>query len=118
MRRGRRGDGRGAGAPRDSVLRPTRWRPNPTPHRAPVPTSTMHRSRIRTPRPTPHAPRAIVSFEPHVTRRIGRMRVRVGTSGYAYKEWKGTFYPSDLKAADFLSYYATRLKAVEINNTF
>lgn len=46
------------------------------------------------------------------------MRVRVGTSGYAYKEWKGTFYPVDLKPDGFLPYYASRFKAVEINNTF
>jgi uncharacterized protein YecE (DUF72 family) len=46
------------------------------------------------------------------------MQVYVGTSGYSYKEWKGTFYPEDLKAADMLRYYAERLTTVEINNTF
>ena len=46
------------------------------------------------------------------------MRLTVGTSGYAYKEWKGTFYPENLKAADFLKFYASRFGAVEINNTF
>jgi len=46
------------------------------------------------------------------------MQVLVGTSGYSYKEWKGTFYPDDLKAADMLRYYAERLCTVEINNTF
>ena len=46
------------------------------------------------------------------------MVLRIGTSGYSYKEWKGVFYPEDLKAADMLSYYAERLKVVEINNTF
>jgi uncharacterized protein YecE (DUF72 family) len=46
------------------------------------------------------------------------MRVRVGTSGYSYKEWKGPFYPKDLPAGDFLGYYAARLSTVEINNTF
>ena len=46
------------------------------------------------------------------------MQVFVGTSGYSYKEWKGTFYPEDLKAADMLRYYAERLTTVEINNTF
>jgi len=30
------------------------------------------------------------------------MRVRVGTSGYSYKEWKGSFYPEDLPAAKML----------------
>jgi uncharacterized protein YecE (DUF72 family) len=42
----------------------------------------------------------------------------VGTSGYAYKEWKGAFYPDKLPARGMLEYYATQLPAVEINNTF
>jgi uncharacterized protein YecE (DUF72 family) len=46
------------------------------------------------------------------------MNLYVGTSGYSYKEWKGTFYPEKIPAKDMLSYYATRLRAVEINNTF
>ena len=46
------------------------------------------------------------------------MRVRVGTSGYSYKEWKGAFYPEDLPAKGMLAYYADRLPTVEINNTF
>ena len=46
------------------------------------------------------------------------MQVLVGTSGYSYKEWKGSFYPKDLKAAAMLRYYAERLPTVEINNTF
>ena len=46
------------------------------------------------------------------------MRVVVGTSGYSYKEWKGTFYPDDLPASKMLSYYAERFGTVEINNTF
>ncbi len=46
------------------------------------------------------------------------MRILVGTSGWSYKEWKGSFYPADLPADDMLRYYATRLPAVEINNSF
>src|SRR5262245_38994387 len=46
------------------------------------------------------------------------MRFLVGTSGYSYKEWKGSFYPKELKAADMLGYYAARFGTVEINNTF
>jgi len=42
----------------------------------------------------------------------------VGTSGYSYKEWKGSFYPEKLAAKNMLAYYASRLPAVEINNTF
>jgi uncharacterized protein YecE (DUF72 family) len=41
-----------------------------------------------------------------------------GASGYSFKEWKGVFYPADLKAEDMLPYYAERLPTVEINNTF
>jgi uncharacterized protein YecE (DUF72 family) len=46
------------------------------------------------------------------------MRIHVGTSGFAYKEWRGSFYPEKLKEKDMLRYYAERLGAVEINNTF
>ena len=46
------------------------------------------------------------------------MRVLAGTSGFSYKEWKGSFYPDDLPAERMLAYYAERLPAVEINNTF
>lgn len=42
----------------------------------------------------------------------------LGTSGFAYPEWKGSFYPDDLKDADFLSHYTTRFPSVEINYTF
>jgi uncharacterized protein YecE (DUF72 family) len=44
--------------------------------------------------------------------------LRIGTSGYSYKEWKGVFYPENLRPADMLSFYAARLGTVEINNTF
>ena len=46
------------------------------------------------------------------------MNVRVGTSGYSYAEWKGTFYPEKMAAKDMLTYYAGRFSTVEINNTF
>lgn len=46
------------------------------------------------------------------------MDVRIGTSGYSYKEWKGYFYPENLPAAKMLEYYAERFDTVEINNTF
>jgi uncharacterized protein YecE (DUF72 family) len=46
------------------------------------------------------------------------MRVQVGTSGFAYKEWRGSFYPEKIRERDMLRYYAERLSAVEINNTF
>jgi uncharacterized protein YecE (DUF72 family) len=46
------------------------------------------------------------------------MRVWVGTSGYNYPEWKGSFYPEKFPAAKMLSYYAERFTTVEINYTF
>jgi uncharacterized protein YecE (DUF72 family) len=46
------------------------------------------------------------------------MSLYVGTSGYSYKEWKGSFYPPQLAPKDMLSYYASKLPAVELNNTF
>ena len=46
------------------------------------------------------------------------MKVYVGTSGYSFKEWRGTFYPEKIAASDMLAYYAGRLHGVEINNTF
>jgi uncharacterized protein YecE (DUF72 family) len=46
------------------------------------------------------------------------VNIRVGTSGYNYPEWKGTFYPADLSASKMLPYYAARFPTVEINATF
>jgi uncharacterized protein YecE (DUF72 family) len=44
--------------------------------------------------------------------------ILVGTSGYNYPEWKGSFYPSDLPATKMLPYYAGKFPTVEINYTF
>lgn len=46
------------------------------------------------------------------------MQVHVGTSGYAYGEWKGAFYPEKISSKKMLPFYSERLSAVEINNTF
>ncbi|MBM3504067.1 MAG: DUF72 domain-containing protein [Alphaproteobacteria bacterium] len=46
------------------------------------------------------------------------MTLYAGASGFAYKEWRGSFYPETLKEADFLDYYARHVPAVEINNSF
>ena len=53
-----------------------------------------------------------------MTRSGASMQIRVGTSGWSYKEWKGSFYPADLPSVGMLRYYAGRLPAVEINNSF
>ena len=46
------------------------------------------------------------------------MNIWVGTSGFQYAEWKGSFYPEDLSAAKMLPYYSERLNTTEINYTF
>ena len=45
-------------------------------------------------------------------------QIWIGTSGYNYPEWKGSFYPETMKPADMLPYYAERFPTVEINYTF
>lgn len=46
------------------------------------------------------------------------MRLKAGTSGFSYAEWKGTFYPEKARSKDFLRLFAEQLDCVEINNTF
>jgi uncharacterized protein YecE (DUF72 family) len=46
------------------------------------------------------------------------MKLLAGASGYSFKEWKGTFYPADMKPDGMLAFYSVRLPTVEINNTF
>ena len=45
-------------------------------------------------------------------------RAYVGSSGFSYPEWRGSFYPADARPEEFLSLYAGRLNAVELNATF
>ena len=46
------------------------------------------------------------------------MKTWIGTSGFQYAEWKGTFYPEDLPATKMLPYFAERFPTTEINYTF
>jgi uncharacterized protein YecE (DUF72 family) len=46
------------------------------------------------------------------------MNILVGTSGWSYKEWKGSFYPAKLPAEEMLQYYSSRFSTVEVNNSF
>ena len=46
------------------------------------------------------------------------MRYLIGTSGYNYPEWRGTFYPEKFSTAKMLAYYAERFNTVEVNYTF
>ena len=47
-----------------------------------------------------------------------RLTLRVGTSGWNYPEWRGTFYPEKLPAAKMFAWYAERFRTVEVNATF
>ena len=46
------------------------------------------------------------------------MKIWIGTSGFQYSEWKGSFYPEDLATAKMLPFYAERFGTTEINYTF
>ena len=49
---------------------------------------------------------------------MATQRLLAGASGYSFKEWKGSFYPEDMKPDGMLAWYSARLPTVEINNTF
>jgi uncharacterized protein YecE (DUF72 family) len=46
------------------------------------------------------------------------VKVFVGTSGWSYPEWKGSFYPPKIRTRDMLSFYTGHFPAVEVNNSF
>ena len=46
------------------------------------------------------------------------MNILVGTSGWSYKEWKGSFYPAKMRAEEMLHFYAGQFPTVEVNNSF
>lgn len=46
------------------------------------------------------------------------MKLHLGTSGFSYPAWRGSFYPAKLRPAEMLAFYAARFSAVEINATF
>ena len=45
-------------------------------------------------------------------------KVRIGTSGYSFRDWVGPFYPPGTKSSDFLPFYARQFDAVEVNSTY
>lgn len=45
------------------------------------------------------------------------MDARIGTSGWTYKHWRGTFYPQGLRIADQLDHYTERFRTVELNGS-
>ena len=68
------------------------------------------RSRIRA--------QAAVGSRPADHATMGAVITHVGTSGYNYPEWRGSFYPEKFATARMLPYYADRFGTVEINYTF
>lgn len=49
---------------------------------------------------------------------MNKNSIYVGTSGWSYGDWRGGFYPQDLKTADFLTYYSKHFNTVEVNTSF
>ena len=49
---------------------------------------------------------------------MAKGRIRIGTSGWNYGHWLGTFYPKGTRQQDLLAAYAERFESVEINRTF
>ena len=45
-------------------------------------------------------------------------QIRIGTSGWHYKHWRGCFYPEELSSSQYLSWYIRHFNTVEINNCF
>lgn len=49
---------------------------------------------------------------------MNKNKIHIGTSGWHYKHWKGTFYPSDIPHNEYLEYYVKHFRTAEINNSF
>ncbi|KPJ49800.1 MAG: hypothetical protein AMJ41_02310 [candidate division Zixibacteria bacterium DG_27] len=49
---------------------------------------------------------------------LSKIEFKIGTSGYSYWDWRGKFYPVDVKGSDMLSYYKDHFDCVEINSTY
>jgi uncharacterized protein YecE (DUF72 family) len=49
---------------------------------------------------------------------LSKIEFKIGTSGYSYWDWRGKFYPADIKGSDMLSYYSQHFDCVEINSTY
>lgn len=46
------------------------------------------------------------------------MAIHIGTSGFSYQDWRGCFYPENLRDRDMLSYYSQQFDTVEVNSTY
>lgn len=69
-------------------------------------------------RPPPSSVRTDLSDDVIRPSRDSSGAIWAGTSGYSYPQWKGSFYPDEIRTDDLLKFYASQLGTVEINNTF
>jgi len=60
----------------------------------------------------------MIKFQSTEMRMPDAGKLFVGTSGYSYKEWKGSFYPEKLPDREMLPFYAKQFSTVEINHSF
>lgn len=49
---------------------------------------------------------------------LNKNLIHIGTSGWSYKDWRGNFYPENIKPIDFLKFYSEHFSTVEINSSF
>jgi len=61
---------------------------------------------------------ALATFHPVESKRRILMAFWVGTSGWVYPHWKGVFYPPELPQKEWLKFYSSRFRTVELNNSF
>src|SRR5205085_2191697 len=71
----------------------------------------------RAPLRTPRRPGCGAPPPAHLSQ-AGAGMIHVGTSGYNYEAWRGSFYPAELSSKKMLAYYAERFSTVEINYSF
>lgn len=50
--------------------------------------------------------------------RVTHNTIHIGTSGWQYDHWSGSFYPDDLPKNEWLNYYTGHFQTVEVNNSF
>jgi uncharacterized protein YecE (DUF72 family) len=59
-----------------------------------------------------------IDEEPFAAEGVVIVMLRIGTSGYSYDDWKGFFYPEQIKNSEMLAFYARTFSTVEINYTY
>jgi uncharacterized protein YecE (DUF72 family) len=63
-------------------------------------------------------PKPSLIAETGIDRTCGSPNLLLGTSAFTARGWDDAFYPKDMKSADYLSYYATKFRTVEIDSTY